>query len=57
MAEDELLDVRGLSIVKQILHKYNLSSVTLDHKLRFTLKRSLTQNPRKDLKEKEQGKD
>lgn len=55
MVENELLDVRGLSIIKNILDKYNFSHVSIDHRLRFTLKRSALQSPKSDL-EKKQGK-
>jgi len=47
MAQEELLDVRGLSVVKNILDKYNLTNVTIDHNLRLTLKKSIQDNPRK----------
>jgi len=57
MAEEEMLDVRGLSLVKKILYKYNLTHVTIDHNLKFSFKRSLTYNPRKEIEKKEQGKD
>jgi len=56
MAEEEMKDVRGLSKVKEILYKYNLSSVTIDYKLMFSFQRKLARTPRKEL-EKEQGKD
>jgi len=46
-------DVRGLSKVKQILYKYNLSSVTIDYKLMFSFQRKLERNPRKELEKKE----
>jgi len=55
MAEDELQDVRGLSVVKNILDKYNFSHVSIDHKLRLTLKMSALQSPKSEL-EKKQGK-
>lgn len=52
MAHDELLDVKGLSMVKQILYKYNLSHVTIDHRLNFVFKKSPDYCPRKDLEDK-----
>ncbi len=55
MAEEELLDVRGLSLVKNILYKYNLSNVTIDYKLKLAFKRSIQYCPKKEF-EKEQRK-
>ena len=52
LAMEEMLDVRGLSKVKEILYKYNLSTVTFDYKLQITFKKSLTYCPRRN----EQGK-
>ena len=57
MAEEEMLDVKGLSIVRKILYKYNLTNVSIDHNLKFAFKRSLTYNPKKEVEKKEQGKD
>lgn len=57
MAEEEMLDVKGLSIVRNILYKYNLTHVSIDHKLRFAFKRSVKDNPRKEIEQGEQGKD
>ena len=56
MAEQELLDVRGLTAIRKILQKYNLTNVTIDHRLKFAFKKSLDYCPRKDLEKKEQGK-
>lgn len=54
MAEEELMDVRGLSLVKTILHKYNLTNVTINYNLKFAFKKSIEYCPRKEF-EKEQG--
>lgn len=57
MAEEEMLDVKGLSLVRNILYKYNLTNVSIDHKLRFAFKKSVQDNPRKESAKGEQGKD
>jgi len=46
LAEEELLDVRGLSVVKKILYKYNLTHVAIDHQLRMSFKKSNRDCPR-----------
>ena len=48
LAEDEIMDVRGLSRIKEILLKYNLSSVSFDYKLRIIFKKSTLYTPRKE---------
>jgi len=48
LATDEVMDVRGLSRIKAILLKYNLSSVSFDYKLRITFKKSTLYTPRKE---------
>ena len=47
LAIDEIMDVRGLSKVKQILIKYNLTNITIDFNLKMYTKRSLLYNPKK----------
>lgn len=54
MAEQELLDIKGLTAVRKILHKYNLTNVTMDNRMKFAFKKSIDYCPRKDF-EKEQG--
>ena len=49
LAREEILDVRGLSKIRNILYKYNLSSVTFDHKLRMTFKKKMKYGPKEDL--------
>jgi len=53
MAEEEIKDVRGLSKVKEILYKYNLSSVTIDYRLMISFQKKMERNPRKELEKKE----
>lgn len=52
LAMEELLDVPGLSKVKNILEKYNLTHVSIDFKLNLTLKKSNQYNP---LREKQKN--
>ena len=54
LAEDEFLDIPGLSKVANVLRKYNLTEVTINHKLQFALKRSLSKNPRSEHKKEKQ---
>jgi len=49
MAEEELLDVRGLSKVRGILQRYNITHVTIDHRLQFSFKKSPGYSPKCDL--------
>ena len=48
-AIEDLMDVRGLSKIKEILKEYNLSYVCIDYKLKMTVKRSSNYCPRKEL--------
>ena len=52
LAKEEVLDVRGLSILKNILYKYNLSNVTIDYKLNISFKKSKDYCPQKEVDKK-----
>lgn len=46
LAVDEIMDIPGLSKIRNILEKYQLSSVTIDFKLQIVARDSRNYNPR-----------
>lgn len=54
-ATEEVLDIPGLAKLKSVMEKYNLSYVTLDHRLQVTVKRTKHYCPEND-KRKEREK-
>ena len=47
LAEQEIMDIPGLSAVRKVLEKYNVTNVTIDFKLNVTCKFSKYHNPKK----------
>jgi hypothetical protein len=47
-AIEEIKDIKGLSLIRNVMEKYNLSFVTIDFKLNITAKRSRDYCPKRD---------
>ena len=47
-AKEEILDITGLSKLRKVMEKYNLSYVAFDFKLNVTVKRLRSYNPAKE---------
>jgi len=54
-AREELLDIKGLSAVRNILCKYNLTNVCIDFRLNLAFKRSPKDNPKKYFEKQGKG--